>query len=61
MKELTDQILIQNKLNELTTNPLYILVIDGITLAAALHYHEKFFFQAAIRTAGVVCCRCSPI
>ena len=37
-----------------------ILIIDGICLEVALLNLEKLFFEAAMRSPSVVCCRCSP-
>jgi phospholipid-translocating ATPase len=37
-----------------------VLIIDGICLEVALQNLEKLFFEAAMRSPSVVCCRCSP-
>lgn len=37
-----------------------VLIIDGTCLEIALSNSEKLFFEAAMRSPAVVCCRCSP-
>jgi phospholipid-translocating ATPase len=37
-----------------------ILIVDGISLECILSNQEDFFFKMGSKSAGVVCCRCSP-
>lgn len=60
MKELTDPVEIQAKLNQFGNMYDTVLVMDGITLSTALSECYNLFFDAATKAPAVVLCRCSP-
>ena len=60
MKEIEDELQIQNSLNEFNNRTNHILIIDGSSLNFTLSYFKKLFFEVACKSPAVVCCRCSP-
>ena len=57
---MTDPYSLRNKLNEFSTKNNTVLIIDGSSLATALHEFAPFFYSVATIAPAVICCRVSP-
>ena len=60
IKGMTDTYSLKNKLNEFSMKTNTVLIIDGTSLAVALHEFSSFFYSVATEAPAVICCRVSP-
>lgn len=60
IKEQNEPYSLKNKLNEFSMKTNTVLVIDGTSLAVALHEVPDFFYTVAAEAPAVICCRVSP-
>lgn len=60
IKEIEDEVTLNQDLNKFNLMQNTVLVIDGNSLKVALTKSKELFFNCACKAPAVVCCRCSP-
>ncbi|KAM3127182.1 hypothetical protein pb186bvf_020701 [Paramecium bursaria] len=59
IKEIEDEQVLAQRLQQFGSRPNALLVIDGVSLTTAFK-KESLFFTVSTQAQSVVCCRCSP-